>query len=112
MNIVEVAEELHAWMFVSIDTSGKVLVNTVTKSKYMTNTSKHVLIDPDQLDEDSEDSQKPAEEKEEEPKFESLACRFSSSLHPQKKKINDMVSLVAIGNLTKVLIFAITSNNS
>ena len=44
--------------------------------------------------------------------FASLACRFASSMHPAKRKINDKVTLVAIGNFSKVLVFAVMSNNS
>jgi hypothetical protein len=43
--------------------------------------------------------------------FQSLACRFRDPLHPQFK-LNDFVTLIAIGNSDKVLILAITQEKS
>jgi len=74
----------------------------------MNTATKHVLIDP----EDDELEGITKENGEKESLYASVACRFSSNLHPQKKKINDKVTLVAIGNFSKVLIFAVMSNNS
>jgi len=46
INVVEKENELSVWMFVSIDASGKVLLNTVEKGKIINTAHKHVLIDP------------------------------------------------------------------
>lgn len=58
--------DLHAWMFISIDTNGKVLVNTIQKVMFLFKAYKSVL----------------AESKRGETKFYSIAARFSSDLHP------------------------------
>lgn len=39
-------EDRKAWMFVSIDSVGRVIINTVTKKLIMMGASKHVIIDP------------------------------------------------------------------
>jgi hypothetical protein len=53
-------------MFISIDSNGKVLVNTIQKVMFMFKQSKSIL----------------AENKRGETKFYSIATRFSSELHP------------------------------
>ena len=58
--------DLTTWMFVSIDINGKVLVNTIQKVMFMYKASKNVLL----------------ETKRGESKYQSLATRFSSDLHP------------------------------
>ena len=58
--------DLQEWMFVSIDTNGKVLVNTIQKVMFLFKAYKSVL----------------AENKRGESKFYSVATRFSSDLYP------------------------------
>jgi len=83
------------WLFMSIDKEGKVVINSVTKVMFIYKASKFIVIEPSKN----------------EPKFLSLECRFKSSLHPQIK-LNDLVTLVAVGNQEKVLILAITAGKS
>ena len=78
-------------MFISMDSNGKVLVNTIQKVLLILKTNKQVL----------------AESKRGESKFQSLSTRFKSDLHPQQK-INDIVSLAAIANYERIQIFAIS----
>ena len=75
------ANDLSSWLFISIDTNGKVLINSISKTMKIYMASKHILC----------------EQKKGESKYQQLSCRFSSTLHPQQK-INDLVTLVAIGN--------------
>ena len=75
------ATDLSSWLFISIDTNGKVLINSISKTMKIYMASKHTLC----------------EQKKGESKYQQLSCRFSSALHPQQK-INDLVTLVAIGN--------------
>jgi dipeptidyl aminopeptidase/acylaminoacyl peptidase len=124
INVVEKENELSAWMFVSTDATGKVLVNTVQKGKILTTATKHVLMDPVEDEEirrrrivllgENEDEVEggPNDSNGKESIYSAVSCRFGSSMHPSKKKINDKVTLVAIGNFNKVLIFAVMSNNS
>jgi hypothetical protein len=53
------------WMFISIDTDGKVLVNTIQKSMFLYKSSKQSLIEP----------------KKGESRFFSVSTRFRSSTH-------------------------------
>lgn len=39
-------EDRKAWMFISLDNAGRVIINTVTKKLIMMVASKHVIIDP------------------------------------------------------------------
>lgn len=39
-------EDPKAWMFVSIDSQGKVIVNTVQKKLFVMTSNKHIVIDP------------------------------------------------------------------
>ena len=57
---------LTEWMFISMDSNGKVLVNTIQKVLLILKTNKQVL----------------AESKRGESKFQSLSTRFKSDLHP------------------------------
>ena len=88
-----------SWMFISIDVTGKVLVNTivrigVARMAYY-NATKYVLVEPSKNDS----------------KYLSLSCRFKSDLHPQIK-INDKVTLAAVGSNDRVGIFAISQTKS
>ena len=87
--------DLTSWLFISIDTNGKVLINSISKTMKIYMASKHTLC----------------EQKKGELKYQQLSCRFSSALHPQQK-LNDLVTLVAIGNYTKVHVYAITPSKT
>jgi hypothetical protein len=54
-------EDKQIWMFVSIDTDGKVVVNTVSKIVFIFKTNKHIIVDPNRMNT---------------PIFASLASRF------------------------------------
>ena len=69
-------------------------------------------MDPSEDEEMNGVQKDPSKPKNKESIYAAVSCRFSSSLHPSKKKINDKVTLVALGNFNKVLIFAVMSNNS
>lgn len=56
------AEEKKAWMFISIDQTGKVVINSITKILFVLKASKHVVIDPSKY---------------EGPLHSSIACRFA-----------------------------------
>ena len=83
------------WTFISIDKEGRVVINTITKNMVYYSSKKFMIIEPNKN----------------ETKFQSVATRFRSPLHPQIK-INDFVTLVSIGNQEKVLILAITKDKS
>lgn len=87
--------ELQEWMFLSVDREGKVIVNSISKVMFIYKSSKYTL----------------AEASKHESKYFSISCRFRSFLHPQAK-INDLVTLVAVGNEQKVMIFAINNSKS
>lgn len=84
-------EALQEWMFMSVDKEGRVIINTVQKVMFIFKAYKNVIIEPDKA----------------KSKFYSMDARFRSPLHPQYK-LNDLVTLVAIGNYQKVLVLAIT----
>ena len=55
------SEDKQAWMFVSIDQQGKVIINSITKVLFVLKASKHIVIDPAKYDG---------------PIYASMACRF------------------------------------
>lgn len=55
-------EDKQAWMFISIDQQGRVIINSITKLLFVLKASKHIVIDPAQYDGAI---------------FASIACRFS-----------------------------------
>lgn len=79
-----------------MDVEGKVVIGHVYRQYMFTRVKKYVLIEP-RLGKSS---------------FQSLACRFRSPLHPAEHKINDLVTLVAVGNTQSVMILAITHESS
>ena len=88
-------EALQEWMFMSVDKEGRVIINTVQKVMFIFKAYKNVIIEPDKT----------------QSKFYSMDARFRSPLHPQFK-LNDLVTLVAIGNYEKILVLAITQSKS
>ena len=76
MSAMKKESDCTSWMFISIDVTGRVLVNTIVRigvarmSYY--NATKFVLVEPNKN----------------EAKYLSVSCRFKSDLHPQIK-IND-----------------------
>lgn len=95
MSAMKKESDCTSWMFISIDVTGRVLVNTIVRigvarmSYY--NATKFVLVEPNKN----------------EAKYLSVSCRFKSDLHPQIK-INDKVTLAAVGSTDRVGIFAIS----
>jgi len=59
-------QDLTSWMYVSVDTNGKVLVNTIQKVMFTHRASKYVLIEPVKN----------------ESKFYAISARFRSDLYP------------------------------
>ena len=59
-------EDMQAWMFISIDKTGKVLVNSIYKQLFMLKASKHIIIDPAMSAS---------------PEYSEVACRFQSQFH-------------------------------
>ena len=82
-------------MFASVDTLGRVVLTAVSKVMFMFKSTKQQLI----------------ESKKTESKYYSIAARFKSDLHPQMK-LNDCVTLLAVANTDRVLIFAVNQTKS
>ena len=91
----KIAADLSAWMFVSVDTFGRVILTAVSKVMFMFKSTKQILIEP----------------KKTESKYYSIAARFKSDLHPQLK-LNDCVTLLAVANAEKITIFAVNQTKS
>ena len=85
-------EDLKEWMFISVDTSGRVMICTVKKG-FMMNVSKMVLVEPQR-------GFKPY----------SLACRFVNPDYPQAYQ-SDFETLVAIGSQDLVCILRVTKDS-
>eukprot|EP00347_Sterkiella_histriomuscorum_P012402 403368713 len=78
-------EDKQAWMFISIDQQGQVIINTVTKVLFIMKASKHVVIDPLRY---------------EGPIYASISSRFQSSAHGFHPY--DSIPIFAIGNAGQV----------
>jgi hypothetical protein len=81
-------------MFISIDKTGKVIVNSIYKQLFMLKANKHIIIDPANVTS---------------PEYSELACRFKSSFHGQG--VYDDLPMVAIGNNQNVIILEVRHNN-
>jgi hypothetical protein len=79
------AEEHKSWMFLSIDQTGKVVVNSITKVLLFYKASKHIIVDPT---------------KSNWPTYTSVASRFTSRV--QNEGFYDDMTMVAIGNNERV----------
>jgi hypothetical protein len=85
---------MQAWMFISIDKSGKVIVNSIYKQLFMLKASKHIIIDPAMVAS---------------PEYSEIACRFKSQFHGQG--VYDELPMIAIGNNQDIKILEVRHNN-
>eukprot|EP00347_Sterkiella_histriomuscorum_P024298 403331615 len=86
-------EDKQAWMFISIDQNGKVIINSVQKVLFVLKASKHVIIDPSKVNV---------------PMFTALACRFKSKFHGKGEY--DDLPIIALGNNHEVRIMEARTN--
>lgn len=82
-------------MILSVDANGRVVVTAITKAGQKYTVTKQSLIEPKKL----------------ESRYYALAARFRPKLKPESKG-NDYVTLIAVANKDRVLIFAITAQRA
>jgi len=89
-------EDKQAWMFVSIDQSGRVVITSVKKALFVLKASKHVIVDP-------------AKQGLQTPLFTSIACRFRSKFHGVGEY--DDIPMFALGNSQEAVIMEARSGS-
>ena len=82
-------EDKQAWMFVSVDRGGRVVITAVQKVLFVLKASKHVVVDPTKTGMDA-------------PLFTGLACRFRSKFHGAGEY--DDIPMFALANSQEVVV--------
>jgi hypothetical protein len=85
-------EDVGAWMFISVDVNGMVIVNEVTKVLGLYYTSDRVLINPAKFNG---------------AKYQTITTKFYSDKNRQESLDFDMTNLIALGSTEQVAVYVI-----